>query len=155
MSTRVLQPLPDLDRIENGEPESIEDAEAERRRLIIIVQHLQAQMTEHGRNVGDFHEWRTRAKAKLRIATKRLTFINAWIKQVNRDTALMNTTLASGDDLDDPVVLVARLRKIVIRLRALTGPVLTEEEQKVINVATDYVQTMARERVLTDERKRR
>lgn len=156
------------DRIRRAEPPaSIRAAEAERRELVAMAQRIEVQLREHGRNVGDFDAWRTNAKRKLTRVHGRLRWLKAWIKEANRsaneaaaaerarvkeanrEAAIEAALMAAGEDLDDPVILVARLRALVcqlIRERRVPDaewPGVVE----VLNASTNYVQMMAAERV--------
>lgn len=148
-----LEPLPAYDATERirvkAQPESVEDAQAEKRELGLQLVSLHARLTDL-RTVPHDPAYRERVKVRSLIVQQRLSFLRDWIKHQNIRASVENTTALCGGDLDNPVQLIAALRNIILRERA-AGRLQWDDrdgrmaDKAVLNAATNYVQMMTRE----------
>jgi hypothetical protein len=122
-------------------PESIAVAKDERIKLLELQQKIMSQLKVHS-NTNDPH-WKYKARRKLSVITVRLAFLKDWIKAKNVEAAKELVLAQCGGDLEDPVELIASLRRLISRAKR-EGLRLTPEEQQVFNASTLYLQIIVK-----------
>ena len=133
--------------IRRGEPASMEHAIEERQELAAYHQALQVTIGKiRGRRCAEQIARESDLRDRLSRTVQRLRYVKQWIKDQNRLAALASRSKEYGADLDDPTVLIAALRGIILRERKAgrmewdDADPTKSRDRCVLDAATQYVQ---------------
>lgn len=124
-------------------PKTLEALDAERSRLVLDLQDIQAQLANKNATDKDgnripehqYHEWRLRAVQAQAIFQKRLVLLNQRIKELRRERLVTKGAVDSAD----PMAHLAALHGLCRRLIG-DGVDFTPEERALIDGAQHFLQ---------------